>query len=225
MAKKMLLKAVTVAAVFALSGCKIELGTIIPLSGLLGQELKTSTAELYVEVPSCDSYEDSRQPSQSLVDAKNQIASLFSGSEFKECFKKKFDSFALFNIPLAYGPDSKTKDSPAQLRVLYNDKKFAYFEAGSDLKEKLNQAKNKPSIAGGFNPSDVSIFITLVNDTGRDIKAGYAGAYLGNTPVIQADGIGLPNSKQITLKLSDVTTSVIFDSSQNNYGWFMTDIQ
>jgi len=225
MAKKMLLRAAAVASVLALSGCKIELGSSIPMSGLIGQDIKTSTAELYLEVPSCDSYEDSRQPSQGLIDAKNQIASLFSGSEFKECFKKKLDSFALFIVPLAYGPDSKIKDNPAQLRVLYNEKKFAYFEVGTDLKQKLNQVKNKPSIAGGFSPSDVSIFITLVNDTGHDIKSGFAGAYLGGTPVIQAEGIGIPNGKQLTLKLSDVTTSVIFDDSKNNYAWFMTDIQ
>ncbi|MFP3098725.1 DUF7424 family protein [Kluyvera sichuanensis] len=225
MPKQMFLRVATVAAVFALSGCKIELGALIPISGLLGQEVKTSTAELYLEVPSCDSYEDSRQPSQSLIDAKNQISSLFIGSEFKECFKKKFDSFASFTVPVAYGPDGKVKDSSAQLRVLYNEKKFAYFEASSDLKEKLEQIKNKPSIAGGFNPSDVSIFITLVNDTGHDIKSGYAGVYLGNTPVIQGNGIGIPNGKQVTLKLSDVTTSVIFEKTQNNYAWFMTDIQ
>lgn len=106
MRKVVILGAVVVSAL-ALNGCKIDMGASIPLSGLLGSELKTGSADLYVEVPACNSYEDSRQPSKGLVDAKNEIAKIIPESEFKECFQKKFNSFASFSVPIAYGPANK----------------------------------------------------------------------------------------------------------------------
>ncbi|ABP60332.1 hypothetical protein [Enterobacter sp. 638] len=225
MSKKTTLKAACALAIITLTGCKIEMSSDVPVSALLADDIKTGTAELYVEVPSCDDYEDSRKPSKSLIDAKNQISEIFVDSQFKECFKKKFDSIASFTLPVAYGPDSKVNKDTPQVRVLYNEKNYVYFDLGSGLKAKINGAKNKPSISGGFSPSDVSIFINIVNDTGKDIKANYASTYVAGTPIIYADGLVLPKSKNTVLKLSDVSTSVIFDSSQSNHAWFMSNLE
>lgn len=225
MSKKTTLKAACALAIITLTGCKIEMSSDVPISALLADDIKTGTAELYVEVPSCDDYEDSRKPSKSLIDAKNQISEIFVDSQFKECFKKKFDSIASFTLPVAYGPDSKVNKDTPQVRVLYNEKNYVYFDLGSSLKAKINGAKNKPSISGGFSPSDVSMFINIVNDTGKDVKANYASTYVAGTPVIYADGLVLPKSKNMVLKLSDVTTSVIFDSPESNHAWFMSNLE
>lgn len=213
-------------AVVALSGCKIEMGAKIPLSGLLGSEIKTGSADLYVEVPGCNSYEDSRQPSKSLIDAKNEVAQVIPDSEFKECFKKKFNSYASFSVPIAYGPSDKVTDSTSQIRVLRNtENNFAYVSFGQKLKQSLDQAKKKPSISGGFSPSDVSISLNLENDTDKTITASFAGIYVGQDPVIMANGIEIGAGKVVPLTLSNVTTSVLFSDIQNRSAWFMDDIK
>ncbi|AMO47626.1 Hypothetical protein AKI40_1209 [Enterobacter sp. FY-07] len=224
MSKKVIFRTACAIAVITLAGCKIELSSSVPLSALLGQEIKTGSAELYVEVPSCNDYEDSRKPSKSLIEAKEEISQIFTDSEFKECFKKKLDSIALFSVPIAYGPDGKVAKDTPQLRVLFNEKNYVYFDLGSGLKSRINNAKNKPSISGGFSPSDVSLFVNLVNDTGKDIKADYVSTYIAGTPIIHAAEVNLPNAKNMVLKLSDVTTAVMFDASENNRAWFMSNI-
>lgn len=226
MSKKFIMSFAVAASVLALSGCKIDMGASIPLSGLLGSELKTGAADLYVEVPACNSYEDSRQPSKGLVDAKNEIAQILPESEFKECFNKKFNSFASFSVPVAYGPANKVTDSTSQIRVLHDtDNNFAYVALGSKLKQSLEQARKKPSIAGGFSPSDVSLSLNLKNDTDKTITASFVGIYIGQDPVIVANGVEIGAGKVVPLTLSNVTTSVLFSSNPNASAWFMNQIK
>lgn len=211
-------------AVLALSGCKIDMGTTIPLSGLLGSELKTGTANLYIEVPGCNSYEDSRQPSKSLIDAKDEIAQILPDSEFKECFKKKFDSFASFSVPVAYGPDKLVGESTSQIRVLMTESNYAYVIFGSKLRSKLEGAKKKPSISGGFKPSEVSVTLNIKNDTGKEVHATFAGAYVGGEPVIYAPDAKMPNGQEWPITLSNVTTSQLFRPDGGG-AWFMSNIK
>ncbi|EBI5824871.1 hypothetical protein CWK15_20940 [Salmonella enterica] len=221
MRKVVILGAVVVSAL-ALNGCKIDMGASIPLSGLLGSELKTGSADLYVEVPACNSYEDSRQPSKGLVDAKNEIAKIIPESEFKECFQKKFNSFASFSVPIVYGPANKVADSTSQIRVLRDtEKNFAYVAFGQKLKQSLDQARKKPSIAGGFSPSDVSLSLNLTNDTDKTITANFVGVYIGKDPVIVENDIEIGAGKVVPLTLSNVTTSMLFSDIKNRSAWFM----
>lgn len=220
--RKVVMLGAVVASALALNGCKIDMGASIPLSGLLGSELKTGSADLYVEVPACNSYEDSRQPSKGLVDAKNEIAKIIPESEFKECFQKKFNSFASFSVPIAYGPASKVTDSTSQIRVLRDtEKNYAYVAFGQKLKQQLEQARKKPSIAGGFSPSDVSLSLNLTNDTDKTITASFVGVYIGQDPVIAENDIEIGAGKVIPLTLSNVTTSMLFSDIKNRTAWFM----
>lgn len=220
--RKVVMLGAVVASALALNGCKIDMGASIPLSGLLGSELKTGSADLYVEVPACNSYEDSRQPSKGLVDAKNEIAKIIPESEFKECFQKKFNSFASFSVPIAYGPANKVTDSTSQIRVLRDtENNFAYVAFGQKLKQSLDQARKKPSIAGGFSPSDVSLSLNLTNDTDKTITANFVGVYIGKDPVIVENDIEIGAGKVIPLTLSNVTTSMLFSDIKNRSAWFM----
>lgn len=226
MTKKIIAGFAVAASALLLSGCKIDMGASIPLSGLLGSEIQSSSADLYVEVPACNSYEDSRQPSRGLVDAKNEIAKVIPDSEFKECFKKKFNSFALFSVPIAYGPANKVTDSTNQIRVLHDtENNFAYMAFGSKLKQSLKQASKKPSIAGGFSPSGVSLSLSLKNDTDKTITASFIGVYSGQNPVILANNVEIGAGKDIPVTLSNVTTAVLFSDNPNASAWFMSDIK
>lgn len=224
MNKKALMSFAVVASIFTLSGCKIDMGASIPLSGLLGSELKTGSADLYVEVPACNSYEDSRQPSKGLVDAKNEIAKIIPESEFKECFQKKFNSFASFSVPIAYGPDNLVTESTNQIRVLHTENHYAYVIFGSKLRSKLAEAKKKPTLSGGFNPADVTITLSIKNDTGKAIQATFAGAYVGGEPVIYAPDAKMDNGQEWAVTLSNVTTSQLFQPDGGS-AWFMSNIK
>lgn len=224
MKKKIFMGMMVASTVLALSGCKIDMGATIPFSGLLGSELKTGTADLYVEVPSCNSYEDSRQPSQSLIDARNEISQILPDSEFKECFNKKFDSYAHFSVPVAYGPASAVTDTTSQIRVLHNiDKDLAYVEFGPKLRQGLEKATRKPGISGGLSPSDLSIRLKIKNDTEKPVQADVAGVFADDFPVIYADSVKFEPGKDWVFKLSDVSTSRLFDP--DTHAWFLSKIK
>ncbi|EDB6599523.1 hypothetical protein AHR24_22590 [Salmonella enterica subsp. diarizonae] len=224
MNKKILMGFVAASVALALSGCKIDLGASIPLSGLLGSELQTGSADLYVEVPACSSYEDSRQPSKGLIDAKNEVEKVIPDSTFKECFKKKFNSYAQFSAPVSYGPANKVSDSTSQIRVLYNtEKDLVYVELGPKIKQGLEQARKKPSISGGFSPSDLSVNLKIKNDTGKVVQADFAGAFIDQYPVIFTDAVNVETGKELTIRLSDVSTSRLFDPE--THAWFMSNVK
>lgn len=224
MNKKILMGFVAASVALALSGCKIDMGASIPLSGLLGSELKTGSADLYVEVPACNSYEDSRQPSKGLIDAKNEIAQIIPESEFKECFQKKFNSFASFSVPIAYGPSKLVTESTNQIRVVLNENNYASVIFGAKLRSKLEQAKKKPSISGGFNPADVTITLNVKNDTGKALQATFASVYVGNESVIYVPDVKMDNGQEWPITLSNVTTSELF-RPDGGAAWFMGNIK
>lgn len=226
MSKKIVINALCALAVISLSGCKIEMGAAIPLSGLLGDEMKSGSADLYVEVPACSSYEDSRQPSKGLISAKNEMSQNIPESEFKECFKKKFNSFALFSVPISYGPSNKVGDTTNQIRVLHNtENKFAYMELGEKLKKSLRKSSQKPSVSGGFSPSDLSLSLNLKNDTGKNLKTSVTGVYSEGYPVIFAENVSIEAGKDLQLTLSNVTTSVLLSLNHPGSAWFMSQIE
>lgn len=224
MANNIVLKAVCVMAVVSLSGCKIEMSSPLPLSGLFGAEIQKGVTDLYVEVPACDNYEDSRQPSKSLLDTKNEVSGLFPDGEFKECFKKQLQSYAHFTVPYAYGPDKLvTKDTP-QIRILYNEAGNAYFAFGPELKGKLTKLKNKPAVYGGFAPTDLSIVMKVTNDTNKVVKASFMSTWINMMPVVNASLVTIPAGEQLMLRLSDVSSAVLFEQNENNRAWFMSNI-
>jgi len=98
-----------VVGVLLITGCKATVETEVSLTDIQQSESKLINGDLYVEVAACNSYEDSRKPSDSLVRAKQNVPSIFNGAEFVECFSKEFDSFAHFSIPIALDKDEDGK--------------------------------------------------------------------------------------------------------------------
>ncbi len=54
-----------------------------------------------IEVSSCNDYEDSRKESKNLIELKQKVPTIFKNAEYVECYRKKFDSYAHFTIPVA----------------------------------------------------------------------------------------------------------------------------
>ena len=53
---------------FALIGCKAHVEVETKLSNLINQPVHTEHAIISIEIPTCNSYEDSRLPSRALTD-------------------------------------------------------------------------------------------------------------------------------------------------------------
>ena len=48
----------------------------------------------------CSDMEDSRRPSDFVIEAQKTISYIFKGAEYKECFEKNMESLAHFIIPI-----------------------------------------------------------------------------------------------------------------------------
>jgi len=102
------------------AGCKSHLTADINVSDLTSHAIKNTTATLYAEVASCSSYEDSRNPSSSLIEAQKIIPSLFANAKFESCFQQKMDSFAQFSIPLMVGSMTKDEDFKPEVIKIFS---------------------------------------------------------------------------------------------------------
>lgn len=90
-----------VAGMTLLAGCKTEVGTHITLSEMNDAEIRELPGVVRLEVPSCNDYNDSRKPSDSLVRAQEAVPRIFPDAEFIECYRQRMDTWAEFSIPVA----------------------------------------------------------------------------------------------------------------------------
>ncbi|WP_312730898.1 DUF7424 family protein [Atlantibacter hermannii] len=203
--------AFVIAISLLLGGCKIGVRTDLPLSGVLSEGLKDADSDLLVEVASCTSYEDSRQPSDTLLDAQKTVPTVFPDAKYKECFTQKMTSWAIFSIPVVYGrhTGSDLKDD-GKLHILsYKDTNGQYIavEASETLKERVKALTSKSF--SSFNPADLIINVRLNNDTGSDKKIDIVSSFINDQPVPLITDSTLQKDQFIELRLSDVTTQAV----------------
>lgn len=198
-----------------LTGCKVDMDATIPLSGIFGKEIKHDLANIYVEVAACNSYDDSRKPSSSLDEATKTIPEIIQGAEFKECFTKKFNSYAHFSFPIAYGPSNLIKESDPKIRVFSHEDNYVFLDISPSLKSKIEAYKKKNLSIGSFKPSDLSISLNIKNDMGANYKSDFYGVFIDSFPIIHAQGVTLMNGTTTSLKLSDVTVESALSPAEN----------
>ena len=125
-----------------LSGCKATVETKVSLKDILNSKTKNIDGNLYVEVAACSSYEDSRKPSNSLIKATETIPSIFSDANYIECFKKKFDSFAHFSVPIVLDKDRDGKfASEKHINIVSNDKVLLSVDIPPAIKKNMERVK------------------------------------------------------------------------------------
>ena len=76
--KKTTKLAMLVLTAAVLAGCKTTVETEVKVSDLLDATSKQIAGNLLVEVPACQSHEDSRQPSKLLEDVQQAVPGIFS---------------------------------------------------------------------------------------------------------------------------------------------------
>ncbi|MEE6081882.1 hypothetical protein, partial [Avibacterium paragallinarum] len=150
-------------SILTLVGCKAEIEKNISLNSLLNEPLKTELAELKVEVASCHDHQDSRKPSNSLLQVQAKLPQLFNTAKFKECYSSNFDSFAVFEIPVGIGELQKgiTAENDINLVSKKEEGNILFLGAKKSLKERLNDFIRSEPMIRALKPS---ITLYLTND-------------------------------------------------------------
>jgi hypothetical protein len=182
-----------------LAGCKIASDVSVSTDQLRAQNPEPVTADLYVELTSCSDFEDSRNPSDSLVEVQTSIPELFRGAEFVSCFKKKFDSIAHFSFPVGITKDHNQLSS--DINLVSNENALIALAADTAFIERLDRQESDNLIS-----YDYEMRITVNADSAFDTKV--YGVWLDGQPVVYGEA-NIPAGASFSLKPSDVTISTL----------------
>ncbi|MCK3658534.1 hypothetical protein A4G18_07370 [Pasteurellaceae bacterium Pebbles2] len=189
----------------ALTACKTEVEKDVSLNTLLNEPIKTEMALLNVEIASCNSREDSRKPSDSLIGIQEKIPSVFANAKYKECFSKKMNSFASFEIPIGIGKvDDDTK--------LENDINiYSYKSRQLNVKTTDKLAKNIRDFVKREYISNLefNILLNVKNDTETSHQFTVYSAYVDNAPTT-LNLIKLDKGKAVNIKLSNASADALW---------------
>lgn len=186
-------------------GCKTQVEKDISLKSLLNDPLHTETALLNVEVSACGDHEDSRKPSSSLLEAQNQVPKIFPQAKYKECFNKKFNSFASFEIPVGVGVMNDGDKPENDINIYSFKKRPLNVRTSENLSKNINNHLKK-SYQSNF---DFEIIINLKNDTGEDHRFNAYSVYWDGAPFSVAYPV-LKNNETVKLKLGNVSSDMLW---------------
>lgn len=184
-----------------LFGCKAEVETKITFSEITSGVTKTTSGDIYVEITACGDHDDTRKPSDSLLQAKSKIPSIFEGAQYVECFNKKMDTFAHFKIPVSIDGNNDGKLESDSAITLLSEKGIMYVAVPSALAKRINEAKNDPEGAG---LTDISIQINMNNDTKDGIIFKAFSSYIDGHPYVFTTLCAHPNDPFV-VRISNVS--------------------
>ncbi len=192
-----------------LAGCKASVDTEVSLKDILESKTKTIGGDLYVEVAGCNSHEDSRKPSNSVVETQQKIPSIFADAKYIECFSKKFDSFAHFNIPVVLDKDKDGKlASESHVNIISNSESLLTVGIPKSIKANMDRVKAN---SFGVSSFEFQVNIRVNNDTGKEFPFKVVAAYVEGQPYIYSDFTSKGNSAFV-VTLSDVSVSSALES-------------
>lgn len=161
------------------AGCKTTVETEVSLSDLLNSPTKQLGGNLLVEVPACQSHEDSRQPSKLLLDIQQAVPGIFSDAKYEECYRKGFDSFARFSLPIFLDKDMDGKlASASHINLISNEKGLLAVGVPDSIKAKIKHAQKKSAVG----KLDLQFVIKVNNDTGKDVPFSALAVFIDQSP-------------------------------------------
>lgn len=200
--------AVGVAALLA--GCKTTVETEVSLSDLLSSPTKQLPARLLVEVSGCASYEDSRQPSKSVLEVQQAIPGIFADAKYEECYRKEFSSFAQFSVPIFLDKDMDGKlASASHINLVSNEKGLLTVGVPEQIRTKIAAAQ-KRSPAKAF---DLKFTIKITNDTGKDVPFTVVAAFIDQAPHVVSKLTSKPGGSFV-VALSDVSAKAAIQNGE-----------
>lgn len=182
-------------------GCKTTVETEVNISDLLSSPTKQLPGSLIVEVPACQDYQDSRQPSSTLVEVQKMVPAIFKDAAFSECYRQQFNSFARFDVPLVLDKDKDGKlASQDHINIVSNDANLLAVAVPAKIKAGLENAAKR----GPGSSFDMSVNIKVNNDTGADFNFTAIAAFVDGQPQVFGNLTSKPNGS-FTVTLSDVS--------------------
>ena len=193
------------ATAILVTGCKVKMETEVSLSDLLESQSKAINGDVFVEVPTCNSYEDSRKPSSSVVEAQQSIPSVLADAEYVECFSKNFDSFAHFSIPVVLDKDPDGKfASGFHINIASDSELLLIVGIPQAIKTNMERVQSN---SFGANSIDLEMNIIVHNDTGKDFSFDVLSAFIDGQPHVYSGPLTARNNSSFVLTLSDVSVS------------------
>jgi len=184
-----------------LAGCKTTVETEVKVSDLLDATSKQIAGNLLVEVPACQSHEDSRQPSKILVDVQQAVPGIFSDAKYEECFRKGFDSYARFSMPIVLTKGNIDKlASQSHVNLVANELDLLSVSVPQAIKAKINSTQKKSPVG----KLDLKFQIKVKNDTDKPVSFVAVAVFINEQPVVYSDSTVKPGGSFI-VTLSDVS--------------------
>lgn len=201
-----------IAVMLLLSGCKATVNTQVNLTDLLSSKTKTISGDLYVVVPSCNNYEDSRKPSDSLIKAQQTIPNIFTDAKYIECFSKEFDSMAHFSIPITLDKNDNGKlASPSHVNIISNSKTLLTLGIPRSIHANMEKVKED---SFGTDTFELKVNIKIHNDTGKEFRFRVISAYISGEPNVYSNLVVNANG-QFVVTLSDVSVDQALQRGQS----------
>lgn len=193
-------KLILIAVAFVLFGCKVDLSTDVNYSDVVSDEPKTIDANLIVEVMSCSDYQDSRKESETLIEAKKMVLSIFDEAKYVECYREKMNSKAVFKISITVGGKDKTGD----IQISAPDKTTILVQVSDQFVNMVNSSKNKSII--NIKPN---LSFSIKNDINKEIDFSIYGVFINGDGYSYALA-SIPPESAPNIKLSNASIDHLF---------------
>ena len=201
------LHAILLASILFL-GCKAPVEIGFNYSDLINVNPRTLLGDLYVEIPSCNDYSDSRLPSTSVIEAQRDIPYIFNGAEYVECFSKDFTSLVHFKIPVAVVKENDDKiASGSMVYLISNDNVILSLGIPKKIKENLEIIENRSFGMGSIE--DISFTMEITNDTDESISCKALSCYIDEQPVLWNE-MESSQGAIVNIKLSNASVDYAF---------------
>lgn len=185
----------------ALAGCKTEFTSEVPMSQLQNPEVTEIPGTVRLEVVTCDHYEDSRKPSDSLVKAQEMMPRIFPDAEFQECYSQGMDSWAAFALPLPVDRDGDSEQfaSDNAFNLTTSDTLPLGVAVPPAVLDRLEEAQS----ATMMGDLEYGITLDVVNDTGEPLPVTVLSAWVEDQPAT-LQPMEVPAGESFSLRFSDV---------------------
>lgn len=191
------------------SGCEGFLETNVKISELKSTS-KYIDGDLALEVTSCNDFSDSRKKSSSVIDAQQTIPYIFKGAEYIECFRKDFNSYVHFSLPIVI--DTRNNGELASneyINLISNESNLLSLAIPDKIIYRLRRVKED---SFGINEINLNVQIRIINDTNEDIEYKALSAYIDNKPQIFSQLI-VKKGESFNVILSDVSIDNALDGN------------
>lgn len=184
-----------------LAGCKTEFTAEVLMSQLQNPEVTEIPGTVRLEVMTCDHYEDSRKPSDSLVKAQEMMPRIFPAAEFQECYSQGMDSWAAFSLPLPIDRDGNPEQFASEdaFNLTTTDSLPLGVAVPPAVLDRLEEAQS----ATMMGDLEYGITLDVVNDTGEPLPVTVLAAWVSDQPAT-LQPMEVPAGESFSLRFSDV---------------------